>query len=414
MKHLFLSLSAAATSGSGTNSPPPSPTLNPRLAQLATEVKDLNTRFATTCVQARQHYATLSKTMANALQQQSRPASLYSFSFSLSSPTPDRKEFLLSGSSLDGEPPGNRSSSRHSSHRHHKKSKGHKAKKRDRLSLSLDPREEDESLSSSSYQHPLSKSIRPRIQSMNFFSSSSPSPPEETDAETSVSLKGLGLSTSAGVTDLDGFVWGGGGNTVDSCSASAASVDKTSPSSAAATNIPTHPPPTTASSSSSAVANAKRAVFIRANSETGAEVQTTSDSGGAAVLRRRVSLPEADTDLARRRRIRSCSGALQFVQEIGLVQIQEEGTRGLRPRSAVLLSDSDQDLSAAVQVALSSGSGQKALLSKAMKRQSTELSERVKSSSSMQTLHTLSEMDKVESLSAIGGTPTGKGQQFTC
>ena len=351
--------------------------------------------------------------MANALQQPSRPASLYSFSFSLSSPTPDRKEFLLSGSSLDGEAPGNHdhSSSRHSGHhRHHKKSKGHKAKKRDRLSLSLDPRnEDDKESSSSSYQHPLSKSTRPRIQSMNLsntFSSSSPSPPEETDAETSVSLKGLGLSTSAGVTDLDGFIWGGGGNTLDSCSASAASVDKTSPSSAAATYIPTHPPPPTASSSSSAVANAKRAVFIRANSETGAEVQTTSDSVGAAVLRRRVSLPEADTDLARRRRIRSCSGALQFVQEIGLVQIQEEGTRGLRPRSAVLLSDSEQDLSAAVQAALSSGSGQKALLSKAMKRRSMELNERVRSSSSMQTLHTLSETDQVS------GTPAGKGQQI--
>ena len=337
--------------------------------------------------------------MANALQQ-SRPASLYSFSFSLSSPTPDRKEFVRS---LDGEAPGDH----HSRHSHrHKKSKGHKAKRRDRLSLSLDPREEEES--SSSFQHPLSKTTRPRIQSMNLsntFSSSS-SPPEEVDAETSVSLKGLGLSTSAGVTDLDGFVWGGGGNTVDSCSASVASVDATSPSSA----TPTHPPVAAGYGKSSAVANAKGVVFIRTNSESGAQTINTNDSGGA-VLRRRVSLPEVDSDLSRRRRIRSCSGALQFVQEIGLVQIQEEGTRGLRPRSAVLLSDSEQDMSAAIQAALSSGSGQKALLSKAMKRRSTELSDRVRSSSSM-TLHTLSETDPVESFTASVGTPTGKGQQI--
>ena len=302
--------------------------------------------------------------------------------------------------SLDGEAPSNH----HSRHSHrHKKSK---AKRRDRLSLSLDPREEEES-SSSSFQHPLSKTTRPRIRSMNLsntFSSSSP-PPEEVDTETSVSLKGLGLSTSAGVTDLDGFVWGGGGNTVDSCSASVASVDTTSPSSA----TPTHPPVAAGHGKSSAVANAKGVVFIRTNSESGA--QTSTNNSGGAVLRRRVSLPEVDSDLSRRRRIRSCSGALQFVQEIGLVQIQEEGTRGLRPRSAVLLSDSEQDMSAAIQAALSSGSGQKALLSKAMKRRSTELSDRVRSSSSM-TLHTLSETDPVESFIASVGTPTGKGQQF--
>ena len=301
--------------------------------------------------------------------------------------------------SLDGEAPSNH----HSRHSHrHKKSK---AKRRDRLSLSLDPRE----ASSSSFQHPLSKTTRPRIRSMNLsntFSSSSP-PPEEVDTETSVSLKGLGLSTSAGVTDLDGFVWGGGGNTVDSCSASVASVDTTSPSSA----TPTHPPVAAGHGKSSAVAiaNAKGVVFIRTNSESGA--QTSTNNSGGAVLRRRVSLPEVDSDLSRRRRIRSCSGALQFVQEIGLVQIQEEGTRGLRPRSAVLLSDSEQDMSAAIQAALSSGSGQKALLSKAMKRRSTELSDRVRSSSSM-TLHTLSETDPVESFIASVGTPTGKGQQF--
>ena len=325
--------------------------------------------------------------MASALQE--RPVSIHSFSFSLSSPTPDRKEFLQS---LDSEAPGNH----HSRHKH-KKSKGHKVKRRDRLSLSLDPSQEDES--SASYRHPLSKSTRPRIQSMNLsgtFSSSSP-PPEEVDAETSVTLKGLGLSTSAGVTDLDGFVWGGGGNTVDSCSASVASVDTTSPSSAITR------PPVSTYGKPSAVANVKGVAFIRTNSESGAATQTHHTIAGDAVLRRRVSLPE--DDLIRRR---SCSGALQLVQEVGLVQIQEEGTRGLRPRSAVFLSESEQDLSAAVQAALSSGSGQKALLSKAMKRRSTELSDRVRSSSSM-TLHTLSETDPVKSFS---GTSTGKGQQF--
>lgn len=374
--------------GAASSGPPPSPTLNPRLAQLATEVKDLNTRFATTCVQARQHYATLSKTMASALQD--RPISLHSFSFSLSSPTPDRKEFLQS---LDSEAPGYH----HSRHRH-KKSKGHKVKRRDRLSLSLDPHEDSES--SFSYRHPLSKSTRPRIQSMNLsgtYSSSSP-PPEEVDAETSVTLKGLGLTTSAGVTDLDGFVWGGGGNTVDSCNASVASVDATSSSSAL-----THPP-VSSYGKPSAVANVKGVALLRTNSESGATSPTHhTTSAGGAVLRRRVSLPEGEI------RRRSCSGALQFVQEIGLVQIQEEGTRGLRPRSAVLLSDSEQDMSAALQAALNSGNGQKALLSKAMKRRSTELSDRVRSSSSM-TLHTLSETDPIECFSPA--TPTGKGQQF--
>ena len=360
--------------------------------------------------------------MANALQQggggNSRPASLYSFSFSLSSPTPDRKEFVHS---LD-DGSGHHSHSRHS-HRH-KKLKGHKAsaKRRNRLSLSLDPREgEDnvESSSSSSYRHPLSKATRPRIQSMNlsntFSAGSSPSPPpgdhEETDVETSVSLKGLGLSTSAGVTDLDGFVWGGGGNTVDSCGASVASVDTTSPSSA--TYTPTRPAfASYGKSPPSAVANAKGVVFIRTNSESGAQT-SIGDSGGAAVLRRRTSLPDAESDLARRRRIRSCSGALQLVQEIGLVQIREEGTRGLRPRSAVLLSESEQDLGAAFQAALSSENSQKALLSKAMKRRSMELSgDRVRNSSSMMTLHTLSETNPIESFSAIVGTPSGKGRQI--
>ena len=326
--------------------------------------------------------------MATALQD--RPVSLHSFSFSLSSPKPDRKELWRTSGSFD-EAPGNH----HSKHRH-KKSKGHKAKRRDRLSLSLDPQDGDESFS-----HPLSKSTRPRIKSMNLSSSPPTDSLEETDVETSVSLKGLGLSTSAGVTDLDGFAWGGGGGrqdtNVDSCSV--ASVDSTFiPSSAT-----THPP--LSSYGYGANLAARRLFYARTNSESGATAVTLDTSAGAAVLRRRVSLPE--DELSRRR---SCS-ALQFVQELGLVQIKEEGTRGLRPRSAVLLSDSEQDLNAAVQAAMSTGSGQKALLSKAMKRGSTELSDRVKSSSSM-TLHTLSETDTVPAESFANGTPTGKGQQF--
>ena len=45
--------------------PPSSPTLNPRLVQLAMEVKVA--RLFTTIVEVRQHYPTLSMTVANAL-----------------------------------------------------------------------------------------------------------------------------------------------------------------------------------------------------------------------------------------------------------------------------------------------------------------------------------------------------------
>ena len=343
--------------------------------------------------------------MTNALQD--RPVSLYSFSFSLSSPTPgDRKEFLNSFDEAAAR-------HRHSRHRHHKKSKGHKAKRRDRFSLSLEPSDEDKSSSLGLVRHPAGRATRSRVQSMNLsttLNSSSPSPvdEEETDTEASLSLKGLGLSTSAGVTDLDGFVWGGGGrqgNTVDcrsSNSASAASVGATSPSGALSQHPQTVP---SYGSKSSADVGSPRVAFVRTNSESDATIEKTVATGPTTVLRRRVSLPE--DDLARRR---SCGAALQFVQEIGLVQIKEEGRRGLRPRSAVLLSDSDREMSAAVQAALSSESGQKALFNRAMKRRSTELYDRGKSGSFM-TLHTLSETDPIQSFT-VNGTPTGKGQQI--
>ena len=63
----------------------PSPSLSqhdPKLAELATDVKDLNTRFASSCMQARQHYASLSNTLATAIQEKE---SLRSFSFAVSS-----------------------------------------------------------------------------------------------------------------------------------------------------------------------------------------------------------------------------------------------------------------------------------------------------------------------------------------
>lgn len=49
-----------------------SPTeLNPKLIDLATKVKDLNVRFATTCMHAKQHYASLSKVLASTIKRQS-------------------------------------------------------------------------------------------------------------------------------------------------------------------------------------------------------------------------------------------------------------------------------------------------------------------------------------------------------
>ena len=42
--------------------------LNPVLADLATEVKDLNVRFASTCMQAKQHYASLSKVLTASIE----------------------------------------------------------------------------------------------------------------------------------------------------------------------------------------------------------------------------------------------------------------------------------------------------------------------------------------------------------
>ena len=62
-----------------TNSPSE---LNPKLADLATEVKDLNVRFASTCMQAKQHYASLSKVLTASIE---RHSSLRSVRSSLSS-----------------------------------------------------------------------------------------------------------------------------------------------------------------------------------------------------------------------------------------------------------------------------------------------------------------------------------------
>ncbi len=56
--------------------------LNPKLVDLATEVKDLNIRFASTCMQAKQHYASLSKVLTASIE---RHSSLRSVRSSLSS-----------------------------------------------------------------------------------------------------------------------------------------------------------------------------------------------------------------------------------------------------------------------------------------------------------------------------------------
>ena len=68
-------LSPPPTSSSQPNSPVPEPgspsTLNPELAALATEVKDLNVRFANVCLQAKDHYASLSKVLTASIERQS-------------------------------------------------------------------------------------------------------------------------------------------------------------------------------------------------------------------------------------------------------------------------------------------------------------------------------------------------------
>ena len=361
---------------------------NPRLAELATDVKDLNTRFSSTCLQARQHYASLSQAMADAVQDR---VSLHSFTFSLSSPTPERKALSRGSASFDFDGVGDGGGVRHRHSKRHKKSKGHKAKRRDRFSLSLDPNDEDDPS-----PHPLSRATR--VRSFHFGSSlpasSLSSPPSSDKPDTGAAQGktrkspprgGPVLPTKAVVTDLDGFAWG-----------DAASVDTTLPSSAsngASARSPSSVAPLDKSSSFDSSTTAPEAVQYRSR----------SSSAGRVVLRRGSSLPEEPT--AGRR----TSGNVQFVRELGLVQIKEEGTRGLRPRSAILLSESEKDLPAAVQAAMTTGSGQMALLTKAMKRGSTDFSERVRSSSSM-TLHTLSETDPVNGFDG-GGTPSGKGRQ---
>ena len=64
----------------GQSSPP---THVPDLADLATEVRDLNNRFTTMCIQAKQHYTDLSNALNTAIDDRS---SLKSFSFSTASP----------------------------------------------------------------------------------------------------------------------------------------------------------------------------------------------------------------------------------------------------------------------------------------------------------------------------------------
>ena len=365
--------------------PPSTPNLNPRLAELATEVRDLNTRFSTMCIQARQHYSSLSQTMA-AVQQDT--VSLHSFSFSLSSPTADRKVMRRGSGSFDfdGAEGKHHHHHRHSKH-HHKKSKG---KRRDRLSLSLEPDEQT--------PHPLSRATK--VQSVHLShnltistSMDQSPPPADTGSGTRADTRQVlgetdkNLPKRAIVTDLDGFP--GGGDRGE------ASVDSTSPSNDVTAQQPATSSTTAVESNSASLDDTKKtapaAVALYAN---------TSNHGTGVVLRRGHSLPEAHTQQKR-----DSSGGLKFVRELGLVQIREEGTRGLRPRSALLLSDSEQDLTAAVKAAISSpGSGQAALLNKAIKRRSVDFGERRRSSSSI-TLHTLSEMDAVESFedsSSIG------------
>jgi hypothetical protein len=60
---------ASALEPSSPVSEPSSPSLlNPQLAELATEVKDLNVRFANVCLQAKQHYASLSKVLTASIK----------------------------------------------------------------------------------------------------------------------------------------------------------------------------------------------------------------------------------------------------------------------------------------------------------------------------------------------------------
>lgn len=64
--------SAASSHPSTPVSEPSSPSsLNPELAALATEVKDLNVRFANVCLKAKEHYASLSKVLTASIERQS-------------------------------------------------------------------------------------------------------------------------------------------------------------------------------------------------------------------------------------------------------------------------------------------------------------------------------------------------------
>ena len=316
--------------------------------------------------------------------------SLHSFSFSLSSPTPERKAFLRGSGSFNFNGEGDGEEHRRS--KRHKKSKGSKSKRRDRLSLSLDPTEPETS------PHPLSRTTKVRsVHIPSSLPASSPSPPPHSGDKTDLSQRKSpprGL-TKAVVTDLDGLAWGGGGRHEHE----AASVDSTLPSSADIQRVVQR----SAASSIAEVDKSDSTGIINTSARSPA---ATSDSGchssSGVVLRRGFSLPEQSTEARRPH-----SGNIQFVRELGLVQIVEEGTRGLRPRSAVLLSDSEKDFSAGGM--LSSGSGQMALLTKAMKRRSTDFSERLRSSSSM-TLHSLAEAGgAVDGFNA--GNTTGKGRQ---
>lgn len=275
---------------------------------------------------------------------------------------------------------------RHRHSKRHKKSKGHRGKKRDCLSLSLEPNDDEDPS-----PHPLSRAAK--VQSAYIPSSSLPtsSPdysgkqdPSPVQGETAKISPNRGL-TKAVVTDLDGFAWGGDGG--------GASVDKTLPSSA----IPRETVAQPTQSSGEATDRSSSSISTEPSAVRNTPQLTTA---GGVVLRRRISLPE---DTLRSR----SSGSLQFVRELGLVQIKEDDTRGLRPRSAVLLSDgSEPDLTTAVVRATMSR--QKARLSKAMKRQSTDFGEGVRSNSSM-ALNTRSETSPVDSFKN-GETKIGKGR----
>lgn len=325
--------------------------------------------------------------MASAIQDR---FSLHSFTFSLSSPTQERKKLHRGSVNFDF----NRAMGEGGKHHHskrHKKSKGHRGRKRDCFSLNLEPNDNDDPS-----PHPLCRATM--VKSAHTPTSCLPTSSADCSGKQDNSPEGgttkispsRGL-TKAVVTDLDGFgAWGGDFYDL-------ASVDKTLPSSAVPRETAAQP------TQSSSVATDESSSGTSTEPSAAHNNTPTRTTDGGVVLRRGISLPEGTSR-------RGSNGSLQFVRELGLVQIKEDGTRGLRPRSAVLLSDSSEpDLMAVVvRAAMSSSNGQKALLSKAMKRRSTDFGERVKSNSSL-TLHATSDTDPVDCFKN-GDAKIGKGR----